>query len=128
MQTMTYCSPEEFEYLEALNAWCGTDDLVRHRHIDEFNQTAGRNLGFRKRDGARHILLVNRNLFERLTGEPKARIRYAMEVTLTRTGKAAAKAKGKTTFGAAPADLVSDSQLKLMALSAALTEGARRAA
>ena len=128
MQTMTYCSPEEFEYLEALNAWCGTDDLVRHRHIDEFNQTAGRNLGFRKRDGARHILLVNRNLFERLTGEPKARIRYAMEVTLTRTGKAAAKAKCKTTFGAAPADLVSDSQLKLMALSAALTEGARRAA
>ncbi|MFZ4165272.1 hypothetical protein [Brevundimonas sp. NPDC058933] len=121
-QTMTYCSPDEFEYLEALNAWCETDDLIRHRHIDEFNQTAGRNLGFRKREGARHILLVNRNLFERLTGEPKTRIRYAMELVLTRTGKEKAKATGKTTFGSVPAGLVPDSQLKLMALAAKLTE------
>lgn len=122
VQTMTYCSPAEFEYLEALNAWTGSDDLIRHRHIDEFNQTAGRNLGFRMRDGARHILLVNRNLFERLTGEPKTRIRYAMEVNLTRTGKAQAKAKGKTTFGAVPDGLVPASQLKLMAIAAALKE------
>lgn len=123
VQTMTYCSPDEFEYLEALNAWTGSDDLIRHRHIDEFNQTAGRNLGFRKREGARHILLVNRNLFERLTGEPKTRIRYAMEVHLTRTGKD--KAKGKVNpnheaYAPAPDDLVPASQLKLAALQAAL--------
>jgi len=38
------------------------------RHIDEFNQSAGRNLGFRKRGDVRHVLLVNRRLFGLLMG------------------------------------------------------------
>src|SRR3954471_21368425 len=36
--------------------------------IDEFNQSAGRNLGFRKRGEVRHVLLVNRRLFGLLMG------------------------------------------------------------
>lgn len=83
MQTMTFMTPDEFEYLEALNAWTGSDCLIRHRHIDEFNQTAGRNLGFRKRAGAHHILLVNQRLFSLLVGEPKARARYEMKVMVS---------------------------------------------
>ncbi len=45
LQTMTFMTPDEYERLQALNAWTGRSDLVGLRHIDEFNQTAGRNLG-----------------------------------------------------------------------------------
>lgn len=83
LQTMTFITPEEFEKLEALNAWTGLDCLVRQRHIDEFNQTAGRNLGFRKRGDVRHHLLINQRLFELLAGAPKGRSRYSMKVIPT---------------------------------------------
>jgi hypothetical protein len=49
VQTMTWMTPDEYEKLQALNAWTGRSDLVGLRYIDEFNQTAGRNLGFRRR-------------------------------------------------------------------------------
>ena len=84
MQTMTFMTPEEFEKLEALNAWTGRDCLVRHRHIDEFNQTAGRNLGFRKRGEVRHTLVVNQSLRELLAGAPLARSRYGMQFIPTK--------------------------------------------
>ncbi len=84
LQTMTFVTPCEFEMLEALNAWTGLDCLIRHRHIDEFNQTAGRNLGFRKRGNVRHYLLVNKALFDLLVGAPKARARYEMNVVANR--------------------------------------------
>ena len=48
LQTMTFMTPNEYERLLALNAWTGRSDLVGLRHIDEFNQTTGRNLGYRK--------------------------------------------------------------------------------
>jgi hypothetical protein len=57
-QTMTFVSPDEYERLEALNAWCGRDDLVGLRHVDEFNQSAGRNMGFRRQGDAKHWLLL----------------------------------------------------------------------
>jgi hypothetical protein len=85
LQTMTFVTPGELERLEALNAWTGLDCLIRHRHIDEFNQTAGRNLGFRKRGNVRHYLLVNKALFELLAGAPKARARYEMRVVPNRS-------------------------------------------
>jgi hypothetical protein len=66
VQTMTWMTPDEYEKLQALNAWTGRSDLVGLRYIDEFNQTAGRNLGFRRRGDVRHVLLVNRRLFDRL--------------------------------------------------------------
>jgi hypothetical protein len=66
VQTMTWMTPDEYEKLQALNAWTGRSELVGLRHIDEFNQTAGRNLGFRRRGDVRHVLLVNRRLFDRL--------------------------------------------------------------
>ena len=91
LQTMTFVTPDEFEKLEALNAWTGLDCLVRHRHIDEFNQTAGRNLGFRKRGDVRHHLLVNKSLFELLAGAPKARARYEMQVVPNRSQRLKAR-------------------------------------
>jgi hypothetical protein len=45
-------------------------DLIRLSAVlpDEFNQSAGRNLGFRRRGEIKHVLLVNRRLFGLLVG------------------------------------------------------------
>lgn len=104
LQTMVFVSPEEFAYLEALNAWTGSTDLIRHRHIDEYNQTAGRNLGFRKRGDAKHYLVVNRRLFELLVGAPLSRARYAMTVTANRTVRRKASALAVLDTKANPLD------------------------
>jgi hypothetical protein len=83
LQTMTFMTPDEYERLQALNAWTGRSDLVGLRHIDEFNQTAGRNLGFRKQGDVKHVLLVNRRLFGLLIGgEPLKRSRYDFRLYL----------------------------------------------
>lgn len=66
IQTMTFMSTGEYEEIQALNAWCGREDLVLLRHIDECNQTAGRNLGFRFRQGASHVLLIGHRLLSLL--------------------------------------------------------------
>lgn len=79
LQTMTLMPPAQYEFYEALNALVGRSDMARIRHIDEYNQTAGRNLGFRKRDGADHILLISHRLCRCLDGEPKMNARYVMQ-------------------------------------------------
>ena len=60
-------TPSQYERLQVLNAWTGRSDLVGLHHIDEFNQSAGRNLGFRYQEGVTHTLLINRSLFGLLT-------------------------------------------------------------
>jgi hypothetical protein len=82
LQTMTFMTPGEYERLQALNAWTGRSDLVSLRHIDEFNQTAGRNLGFRKQGDVKHILLVHRRLFGLLLGPALEQSRYDFRVHL----------------------------------------------
>ena len=67
VQTMTMMAPEQYAEHQALNAWTGRVDLARIAHIDQFNQTAGRNLGFRKSGNVSHQLLINRRLFDCLT-------------------------------------------------------------
>jgi len=87
VQTMTFMTPGEYEQLEALNALCGRTDLVGLRHIDEFNQSAGRNLGFRKQSGKeRHVLLVSSSLWDRLkiASDVMARSRYGLRAVLTK--------------------------------------------
>jgi hypothetical protein len=79
---MTFMTPDEYELLQALNAWTGRSDLVGLRHIDEFNQTAGRNLGWRKRGDVKHILLVNKRLFGFLMGPVLAHSRYDFRLHL----------------------------------------------
>lgn len=65
-QTMLHVSPDEYEMLEVINAWAGTDRAIRLRHVDELNQTAGRNLGFRWDGKAEHHLLISHSLFMKL--------------------------------------------------------------
>jgi hypothetical protein len=86
LSTMTFMTPDEYEKLQALNAWTGRSDLVGLRHIDEFNQTAGRNLGYRKQGDVKHVLLVNRRLFGLLMGggEPLKRSRYDFRLHMSK--------------------------------------------
>ncbi|MEE1614057.1 hypothetical protein VB672_22565, partial [Microvirga sp. CF3016] len=87
VQTMTWMTPDEYERLQALNAWTGRSDLVGLRHIDEFNQSAGRNLGFRRQGNVKHALLVNRRLFDVLLGHGAkvlGRARYGLRLLLDR--------------------------------------------
>lgn len=84
-QTMTFLSPGEYERLEALNAWCGRDDLVGVRHVDEYNQSAGRNLGFRRRGDPKHWLLISPRLLGCLLARQSlGRARYDLRVRLDR--------------------------------------------
>ncbi|UZK69585.1 hypothetical protein OKW76_00400 [Sphingomonas sp. S1-29] len=78
LQTMVMMSPHQWEQYEAYNALTGRDNLVRLRHIDEYNQTAGRNLGFRFRSGAEHHLIINLTLYRLLKGEALDTARYEM--------------------------------------------------
>lgn len=67
IQTMTLMTPDEYARYQALNAWTGRGDLARLKHIDDINQSAGRNLGFRApHTGPKpsHTLLINRRLFD----------------------------------------------------------------
>jgi hypothetical protein len=84
IQTMTFLHPSEYERVQALNAWMGRSDACLLRHIDEFNQTAGRNLGFRGREGARHHLLINPRLFCLLMEGALGRSRYDLRFHLDR--------------------------------------------
>lgn len=66
VQTLTMMPPEQYAKFQALNAWTDRTDLARIAHIDQFNQTAGRNLGFRKSGAPLHRVLINRRLFDSL--------------------------------------------------------------
>ncbi|WP_419252461.1 hypothetical protein ACN2C6_13600 [Caulobacter sp. ErkDOM-YI] len=93
-QTMTFLSPEEYERLEALNVWCGRDDLVSLRHVDEFNQSAGRNLGFRRQGDPRHWLLIPPRLLGRLLARQSlGRARYDLRLQLDRQRRWLIKSK-----------------------------------
>lgn len=124
MQTMVYVSPVEFEYLEALNAWTGRQNLIRLRHVDEFNQTAGRNRGFRNR-GARHVLVINESLMERLTGEAKARLRYSLRLTLGDRQKRKVQRAGARTYAPAQVPQEASSKYRLEVMRAALLAGGK---
>ena len=97
IQTMVAMVPEQYAFYEALNAWTGRDDLVRLRHLDEFNQTAGRNLGFRAPATGptpAHILLINRRLFESLV-PLMGYARYEMREIVSQHAQKSARAQAR---------------------------------
>jgi hypothetical protein len=63
LQTMMFLAPEVHEEMLILNAYTGRDDCVLLHHMDAFNQTCGRNMGYRRKNDAKHYLIVNPNLF-----------------------------------------------------------------
>jgi hypothetical protein len=103
VQTMTMMAPEHYAEHQALNAWTGRVDLARIAHIDQFNQTAGRNLGFRSSGRPSHQVLINRRLFDSLT-PVLSYARYDMtddcvEVSRKLQRRKAQKAKGGIATG-----------------------------
>lgn len=65
-QTCYFKSPEEYEVLQLLNCVYDLDCSIALSHIDCINQTAGRNLGFRQREGeekTKHYLVMGHALW-----------------------------------------------------------------
>lgn len=65
----------------------GRGDLIRLRHWDQFNQTAGRNLGFRKAGDVRHDLLIGHRLLGCLLGDGLGRSRYDLRLHISRAAR-----------------------------------------
>jgi hypothetical protein len=77
-----------------LNGYTRRSDCVLLRHTDTLNQTAGRNLGFRHRDGAEHYLVANPKLFVHLAAEGAfSYSRYDLVVTLDKKQRWRLRAK-----------------------------------
>lgn len=62
-QTAFYKSPDEYEQLQVINRVFDLTAAIRLRHVDEINQTAGRNLGFRHDGVTRHHLAMGWALY-----------------------------------------------------------------
>lgn len=97
--TMTYMAKELHCQFEVLNAWCDRTDLVWAAHMDEFNQTAGRNLGFRACDlsvAPRHLLVISQRLHTILVRNGAlSHARYSIPTTVTSWAKKTSRAKLK---------------------------------
>jgi hypothetical protein len=98
LQTMSFLHPNLHEELLVLNAYTGRDDCVVLWHMDRFNQTAGRNMGFRHRGTARHYLLTNPRLFSFLLEGGSfglAYSRYDLTMRLNQRQRVRIKAKAR---------------------------------
>jgi hypothetical protein len=69
VQGMGFMSPAEHERLMVLNAYTQRTDCVGLSHMDMMNQIAGRNLGYRKRGGVIHRLVIHQRLFDYLVDQ-----------------------------------------------------------
>ncbi len=63
LQTMMFLAPEVHEQMLVFNAYTGRDDCVLLYHMDIFNQTCGRNLGYRRKGDAKHYLIAHPKVF-----------------------------------------------------------------
>ena len=79
-QTAFYKSPDEYERLQVINRVFGLNAAIRLRHVDEINQTAGRNLGFRHDGSVEHHLVIGWSLYGEIERVLYAECRY--ELTL----------------------------------------------
>lgn len=62
VSVFTLMHPLMWSFYEAYNDILGRSDMVRLTHLDELNQTLGRNMGFRFRRGATHKVYINLRL------------------------------------------------------------------
>jgi len=94
VQVVTMFPPSQYGQLRAIGTWLGQDDLVRLAHIDQINQSCGRNRGPRNR-GADHLLLISLNLYRILNACPTAmkELRYSFRTKVDATQRANAKKK-----------------------------------
>lgn len=96
VQVVTMFPPSQYGHLRAIGTWLGRDDLVRLAHIDQINQSCGRNRGPRNR-GADHLMLISLKLYRILNACPSAmqELRYAFRTKVDATQRANAKRGSK---------------------------------
>jgi hypothetical protein len=83
VQFQHFKHPGEWERLEVLNAYLGVDFCVRLSHIDQFNQSAGRNCGFRGGRGKKHWVVVSPSLWPLLREAMCQFSRYGLVLSQT---------------------------------------------
>jgi hypothetical protein len=83
VQFQHFKNPAEWERLEVLNAYLGVDFCVRLAHVDQFNQSAGRNSGFRGGRGKKHWVVVSPSLWPLLQGVMRQFSRYGLALSQT---------------------------------------------
>lgn len=80
VQVVTMLDEDHHRTVQALNAWTGREDLVLSTHIDQINQTAGRNRGFRRQPGTEHRLLINPTLYRALMSSSGGDVRSPLQI------------------------------------------------
>lgn len=75
-QTAFYKPPGEYERLQIINRVFGLTSAIRLRHVDEINQSAGRNLGFRHDGLVEHHLVLGWSLYTEIESVLYSECRY----------------------------------------------------
>jgi len=81
-QIVFHKPPEEYERLQILNHLSGLAAAIRLSHVDQINQTAGRNLGFRQVSdrGVKHHLAIGLSLWAGLDQTLYDECRYDLQI------------------------------------------------
>lgn len=88
LQIVGLMAPEQYAVCEMLNALCGRADMVLTTHVDEMNQSFGRNLGFRSDGQSTHRLIINHQLYQRLErSRSLVFLRYALSPIVNEQGR-----------------------------------------
>jgi hypothetical protein len=84
-QVVFHKPPEEYEILQIVNQVFDLTNAVRLSHVDQINQTAGRNLGLRqvKDDPVEHYLLIGHSLWNKLEDTLLEYGRYGIDILET---------------------------------------------
>lgn len=92
VQVVTMFPPAQYKQLRAIGTWLDCDHAVRLAHIDQINQSCGRNRGPRNR-GFGHKILFNLRLFRLLNKCPPAMaaLRYGFRTTVDANQRSNAK-------------------------------------
>lgn len=75
--------PDQVDICRVINNRFGIENTVAHTHMDEIQQSAGRNLGFRHDGEAEHIAVVNESVWKQIAD--RTGWRYHIEVRATAT-------------------------------------------
>jgi hypothetical protein len=78
--TLLHIGPDEYEELCLVNKVFGLQNGIRLRHVDEFNQACGRNMGFRNDGTHEHHAIISRRLWEKIRGDLARFSRYTVTV------------------------------------------------
>jgi hypothetical protein len=94
VQIVTTFHPHYYRELQALGTWLGRDDLALLAHVDQINQSSGRNRGPRN-NGASHKVHINLTLFRAIMANAVVRdeLRYGWRLEMDEVQRKNARAR-----------------------------------